>query len=44
LKKLVGEWPLDEEAAFTRASDYQFVLSRGVHIGGFIRWVERGCP
>ena len=44
LKKLVDEWPLDEEAAFTRASDYQFVLSRGVHIGGFIRWVERGCP
>jgi asparagine synthase (glutamine-hydrolysing) len=35
LKKLVDEWPQDEEAAFTRASDYQFVLSR--------RWVERGC-
>jgi asparagine synthase (glutamine-hydrolysing) len=43
LKQLVNEWPPDEEAAFRRASDYQFVLSRGVHIGRFIRWVERGC-
>jgi asparagine synthase (glutamine-hydrolysing) len=42
LKQLVGEWPADEHAALARDSDYKIVLSRAVHIGRFIRWVENG--
>jgi hypothetical protein len=29
-------------AAEKRLSDYRLALSRGVHVGRFIRWVEGG--
>jgi asparagine synthase (glutamine-hydrolysing) len=42
LKCLMDEWPKDEQAAQLRVRDYQRLLLRGVHVGRFIRWVERG--
>jgi asparagine synthase (glutamine-hydrolysing) len=42
LRQLVGAWPSDEHVALARSSDYKTVLSRAVHIGCFIRWVESG--
>lgn len=42
LKRLLDEWPKDEAAAQVRVRDYQRLLARGVHVGRFIRWVERG--
>jgi asparagine synthase (glutamine-hydrolysing) len=42
LKRLMDEWPKDEQAAQSHAREYQRLLTRGVHIGRFIRWVEGG--
>jgi asparagine synthase (glutamine-hydrolysing) len=40
LKKLIAQWPKDEQAAEARAPDYKLALVRGIHIGQFVRWVE----
>ncbi len=42
LKKLMDQWPADEHAASPHMASYALALSRGVHIGRFIRWVENG--
>jgi asparagine synthase (glutamine-hydrolysing) len=42
LKRLLEEWPAGEHAAQERAQEYRLVLTRAVHIGRFIRWVEGG--
>jgi asparagine synthase (glutamine-hydrolysing) len=42
LKRLVKEWPADEQVALTRTSDYMVVLTRAMHIGRFIVWAESG--
>ena len=42
MKRLIEEWPADEIAAEARMFEYRLLLSRGVHIGRFIRWVEGG--
>jgi len=42
LKQLMARWPADEQAAVPRRTDYAITLSRGLHIGRFIRWVETG--
>ena len=41
LKRLIAQWPKDEQAAETRAPEYRLALTRGIHIGQFVRWVER---
>lgn len=40
LKALMAQWPKDEHIAETRAGDYKLALTRGVHVGQFVRWVE----
>lgn len=42
LKRLVAQWPKDENEAEGSMSNYRLALSRGVHVGRFIRWVEGG--
>lgn len=42
LKRLVDEWPRDEQTAQARERDYKLALTRGIHVGRFIRWVEGG--
>ena len=42
LKRLMHEWPADEHAAEGRMHEFRLALSRGVHVGRFIRWVEGG--
>jgi asparagine synthase (glutamine-hydrolysing) len=42
LKRLIVEWPMDEQEAQSRAREYQRLLARGIHVGRFIRWVEGG--
>lgn len=42
LKDLLAHWPEDEYAAECRRKDYKLALSRAVHVGRFIRWVEGG--
>jgi asparagine synthase (glutamine-hydrolysing) len=42
LKRLLREWPADAQAAEDRKREYRLALWRGVHVGRFIRWVERG--
>ena len=42
MKRLIEEWPADELAAQARESEYRYLLTRGVHMGRFIRWVEGG--
>jgi asparagine synthase (glutamine-hydrolysing) len=42
LKRLMAEWPSDEQAAEARWMDYQAALCRGIHVGRFICWVEGG--
>jgi len=34
--------PENEQAAEKRKHEYRAVLSRGIHVGRFIRWVEGG--
>lgn len=42
LKRLMRDWPADEQAAQLRAGDYRHVMMRALHAGQFIRWVEGG--
>jgi asparagine synthase (glutamine-hydrolysing) len=42
LKRLMAQWPKDEQAAEQRSGEYRLALARGVHVGRFIRWVEGG--
>jgi asparagine synthase (glutamine-hydrolysing) len=42
LKRLMSQWPQDENAAERRRDEYALALARGVHVGRFIRWVEGG--
>lgn len=42
LKRLTADWPENDNAAEKRSSEYQLALTRGVHVGRFIRWVEGG--
>jgi hypothetical protein len=38
----MSNWPKDEHAAELHKLEYNLALSRGLHIGRFIRWVEGG--
>ena len=40
LKRLMTKWPSDADDAEERRHEYRLLLSRGVHVGRFIRWVE----
>jgi len=42
LRRLVADWPADAAAAQARLEDYRLALTRAVHVGAFIRWVEGG--
>jgi asparagine synthase (glutamine-hydrolysing) len=42
LKRLMEQWPKDENEAERRMTEYRLALARGVHVGRFIRWVEGG--
>ncbi len=42
LKRLLREWPKDAEDAHARRREYRLALTRGIHAGRFIRWVEGG--
>jgi asparagine synthase (glutamine-hydrolysing) len=42
LKRLMAQWPKDEQSAESRRGEYQLALARGVHVGRFVRWVEGG--
>jgi asparagine synthase (glutamine-hydrolysing) len=42
LKRLVTHWPKDEREAQTRYPEYCLALTRAVHIGRFVCWVEGG--
>lgn len=40
LKRLMAEWPADAQDAEARKGDFHVALTRAVHVGNFIRWVE----
>lgn len=42
LKRLMAQWPKDEQAAEKHRSGYRYALARGIHVGRFVRWVEGG--
>jgi asparagine synthase (glutamine-hydrolysing) len=42
LKRLMAQWPKDEQTAEKRRYEFRSALARGVHVGRFIRWVEGG--
>jgi asparagine synthase (glutamine-hydrolysing) len=42
LKRLVEDWPRDDDEALSRHLDYKLVFYRGLQFGRFIRWVEGG--
>jgi asparagine synthase (glutamine-hydrolysing) len=42
LKRLMDQWPKDDNDAERRRTQYRMALARGVHVGRFIRWVEGG--
>jgi len=42
LKRLIADWPADAHEAEGRALEYRYGLDRAVHLGQFVRWVERG--
>jgi asparagine synthase (glutamine-hydrolysing) len=42
LKRLIAQWPKDEQAAENHLGEYRLALMRGVHVGRFVRWVEGG--
>jgi asparagine synthase (glutamine-hydrolysing) len=42
LKQLIADWPSDTRAADAQMPAYRLALDRAVHVGQFIRWVERG--
>ncbi len=42
LKRMLQDWPKDENAAEMRLQDLRRAFGRGIHVGRFIRWVEGG--
>jgi asparagine synthase (glutamine-hydrolysing) len=42
MKALLDDWPRDAEAAKRDKQIYAHALSRGISIGGFLRWYEGG--
>jgi len=42
LKRILDDWPKDDQTAQMRQYEIRYVLGRGVHVGQFIRWVEGG--
>lgn len=43
LKRLLDQWPADEHAAEKLGQlPFKAILTRAVHIGNFVRWVEGG--
>jgi len=42
LKRLIADWPENDNEAEKRKGEYRLALARGVHVGRFIRWVEGG--
>ena len=42
LKRLMAQWPKDENTAEQRRYEFRSALARGVHVGRFIRWIEGG--
>jgi asparagine synthase (glutamine-hydrolysing) len=42
LKRLMAQWPKDEDTAEKRRDEFRLALARGVHVGRFVRWVEGG--
>jgi asparagine synthase (glutamine-hydrolysing) len=42
LKRLMAQWPKDEQAAEYRFGEYRLALAGALHVGRFIRWVEGG--
>jgi asparagine synthase (glutamine-hydrolysing) len=42
LRQLVDRWPKDEHVAQRRIDEFGKALTRALHIGNFIRWVEGG--
>jgi asparagine synthase (glutamine-hydrolysing) len=42
LKRLMAQWPKDEQAAEGRLGEYRLALAGGLHVGRFIRWIEGG--
>ena len=42
LKRLIADWPQDARDAEEHMTAYRLALDRAVHVGQFIRWVERG--
>jgi asparagine synthase (glutamine-hydrolysing) len=42
LKRLMSQWPKTEQGAQSRREEYGLALTRAVHVGRFIRWVEGG--
>jgi asparagine synthase (glutamine-hydrolysing) len=42
LKGLLRQWAADQHAAQKRVPEFELTLTRAVHVGNFIRWVEGG--
>jgi asparagine synthase (glutamine-hydrolysing) len=42
LHTLMKKWPQDEHAAEPRRKEFKLMLSRAIHVGRFIQWVEGG--
>jgi len=42
LKRAMAQWPKDEHAAEPHKHEYAAILTRGIHVGRFVRWVEGG--
>jgi asparagine synthase (glutamine-hydrolysing) len=42
LKALVDNWPQDAASANEHRYEYESLLTRGVHMGRFLRWVDGG--
>ena len=42
LKGMLQQWPADQHAAQQREIEFELMLTRAVHVGNFIRWVEGG--
>jgi asparagine synthase (glutamine-hydrolysing) len=42
LKALVDNWPADGAAANVNRLDYEYFLTRAIHMGRFIRWLDGG--
>jgi asparagine synthase (glutamine-hydrolysing) len=42
LKALVDDWPKDAASANEHRYEYESLLTRGVHMGRFLRWMDGG--